>query len=84
LKPYNETKVEPRGFIGLFLLLKINKMDLLIKAEHEHETIELIRLSNGSLFISIEDGGGRNLCILEPNEVQALKDYLKITDERLD
>lgn len=59
-------------------------MELIIKAEHENETIEFIRMRNGSLFISIEEGVVTNICILESEEVQALKDYLKITDEWMD
>jgi hypothetical protein len=59
-------------------------MNLVIKIEREKEDIEFSRLSNQSLFIEITQSHGSVWCVLDAEEVESLKSYLELTDERLD
>ena len=67
-----------------FLLPKNYKMNLVIKIERDKEDIEIARLANKGLFVEITQSHGSSYFFLDAEEVESLKSYLEMTDERLD
>lgn len=57
-------------------------MDLYIKSANDTSEIEFHRINEGELFIGIETGHGGFHYILTEDEVKALVDYIKLTDEK--
>jgi hypothetical protein len=57
-------------------------MELIAKVEREKESIEFIRMSNKEMYIEIEYTNLPALSIiLTKEEVEALKDYILLTDK---
>lgn len=57
-------------------------MELIAKVERENESIEFIRMSNKEMYIEIEYNNLPALSIiLTKDEVEALKDYILLTDK---
>lgn len=57
-------------------------MELIAKAERENESIQFIRISNKGMFVEIEYTNLPALSfILTNEEVEALKDYILLTDK---
>ena len=57
-------------------------MELIARVERENEIIEFIRISNKGMYISIEYNNLPSLYfILTNEEVEALKDYILLTDK---
>jgi hypothetical protein len=57
-------------------------MELIARVERENEIIEFIRISNKGMYISIEYNNLPSLSfILTNEEVEALKDYILLTDK---
>lgn len=56
-------------------------MELIAKVERENESMEFIRISNKGMYVSIEYNNLPALSfILTNEEVEALKQYLILTD----
>jgi hypothetical protein len=55
-------------------------MELIAKVERENESIEFIRISNKGMYVSIEYNNLTLSIILTNEEVEALKQYLILTD----
>jgi hypothetical protein len=59
-------------------------MKLYIKGEDENgNEIEFYRSHLKQLVVSVMNGHGTAYYFMEPEEIQALIDYIKITDEQL-
>jgi hypothetical protein len=58
-------------------------MNWLIRTENENGEIEFFRTNDGGLLIDITQPHGNTYHILTEQEVKALIDYLKLTDEQL-
>lgn len=58
-------------------------MRIYIKAENEQGEIEFMRANKGELFITLIQSHGECYHILTVEEVKALVDYIKLTDEQL-
>jgi hypothetical protein len=57
-------------------------MELIAKVERENESIEFIRMSNKEMYIEIEYKNLPALSIILTNEeVEALKDFILLTDK---
>jgi hypothetical protein len=57
-------------------------MELIAKVERENESIQFIRISNKGMFVEIEYTNLPALSfILNNEEVEALKDYILLTDK---
>ena len=57
-------------------------MELIAKVKRENESIEFIRISNKGMFVEIEYTNLPALSfILTNEEVEALKDYILLTDK---
>lgn len=57
-------------------------MELIAKVERENESIQFIRISNKGMFVEIEYTNLPALSfILTNEEVEALKDYILLTDK---
>jgi|LakMenE01Jun11ns_1017448.scaffolds.fasta_scaffold9868326_3 hypothetical protein len=57
-------------------------MELIAKVERENESIQFIRISNKGMFVEIEYSNLPALSfILTNEEVEALKDYILLTDK---
>lgn len=57
-------------------------MELIAKVERENESIQFIRISNKGMFVEIEYSNLPALnFILTNEEVEALKDYILLTDK---
>jgi hypothetical protein len=58
-------------------------MQFLIKTQNAEGEIEFYRTGDGELMVSIMNGHGTTYYTLTENEVIALVDYIKLTDERI-
>ena len=59
-------------------------MNLVLKIDREKEDIEIARLADKGLFVEITQSHGSVYFFLDADEVESLKSYLQMTDERLD
>lgn len=58
-------------------------MNYYIRTENENGEIEFYRTNDKGLLIDITQAHGNTYYILTEQEVKALIDYLKLTDERI-
>lgn len=58
-------------------------MQFLIKGCSDEGEIEFYRTEERELMVSILNGHGTTYYIMSENEIQALIDYIKMTDERI-
>lgn len=59
-------------------------MQFLIKGEDtEGNEVEFYRTYLKELMITIQNGHASTYCIIDEDQVQALIEYIKLTDERL-
>ena len=86
INPCIETKVEPRGYAGVFYLLKFFKMsEIYLKCQYNDKDKMIVSKGDHICFEVYEgEGASRTICLDEKQIFTLIKFIETFRDERLD